>query len=154
MLSKTHRRVVWFGLSMALVGGALLMRATGAGAADSTTVNVTRIFTGPDGVSHSEVVRLSMKDILPTRQQTDTIPVSAMRVVRYRPGYVKDWHPAEQEQYIVTLSGRGEVELSDGTKVAMEPGSIALADDLTGKGHVTRTVGSVDRVVLHIEVPR
>jgi hypothetical protein len=32
------------------------------------------------------------------------------------------------------------------------PGSIDLAEDLTGKGHITRVVGNEDRVTLAIPV--
>ena len=36
---------------------------------------------------------------------------------------VRDWHAAERHQYIVTLRGRGEIELVGGRKIALEPGS-------------------------------
>jgi len=55
---------------------------------------------------------------------------------------VADWHTAPRRQYVITLSGHGEVELIDGTKIALGPGSIDLAEDLTGKGHITRVIGN------------
>jgi quercetin dioxygenase-like cupin family protein len=65
---------------------------------------------------------------------------------------VADWHTAPRRQYVITLSGRGEVELVDGTKIPLGPGSIDLAEDLTGKGHITRVVGNEDRVTIAIPV--
>ena len=59
---------------------------------------------------------------------------------------------AERHQYIVTLRGRGEIELAGGRKIALEPGSIILAEDSTGKGHISRTVGTEDRIALNIQV--
>jgi hypothetical protein len=53
---------------------------------------------------------------------------------------------------VITLSGRGEVELVDGTKIELGPGSIDLAEDLTGKGHITRVIGNEDRVTIAIPV--
>ena len=63
-------------------------------------------------------------------------------------GSVQDWHTAPQRQYVITLSGRGEIEVAGGKKIALEPGHIELAEDLTGKGHITRAIGSEDRVTL------
>ena len=36
--------------------------------------------------------------------------------------------------------------------ISVGPGSIELAEDLTGKGHITRTVGNEDRVTIQIPV--
>ena len=71
---------------------------------------------------------------------------------RAPPGRVADWHVAPRRQYVITLSGHGEVELIDGTKIDLGPGSIDLAEDLTGKGHITRTIGNEDRVTIAIPV--
>ena len=51
---------------------------------------------------------------------------------------------------MITLSGQGELELSGGNKVSVGPGHIELVEDITGKGHITRTVGSEDRVTIQI----
>ena len=37
-----------------------------------------------------------------------------------------------------------------GRKIALEPGSIILAEDATGKGHISRTIGTEDRIALNI----
>ncbi len=74
--------------------------------------------------------------------------VSGAQFVRWPPGHVRDWHNAEQRQYVVTLSGRGEVEVSGGQKILLNPGRIILVEDVTGKGHITRSIGSEDLVLL------
>ena len=71
---------------------------------------------------------------------------------RAPPGRVADWHTAPRRQYVITLSGHGQVELIDGTKIDLGPGSIDLAEDLTGKGHITRVIGNEDRVTISIPV--
>jgi hypothetical protein len=45
----------------------------------------------------------------------------------------------------VTLSGEAEIEISDGTKRRFGAGAIMLADDTSGRGHITRVVSSVPR---------
>jgi len=51
---------------------------------------------------------------------------------------------------VITLSGRGELEVAEGKKIPVEPGSIELVEDTTGKGHITRVVGLEDRVTLQL----
>ncbi len=53
-------------------------------------------------------------------------------------------------QYVITLSGRGEIEVAGGKKISMGPGHINLIEDLTGKGHTTRVVGTEDRITVAI----
>jgi hypothetical protein len=49
---------------------------------------------------------------------------------------------------VITLSGYGEVEVAGGKKIHLEPGHIDLVEDLTGKGHITRTTGTEEQVTL------
>ena len=58
----------------------------------------------------------------------------------------------ELAEYVITLSGHAELVLSGGQTIQVGPGSIELAEDLTGKGHITRTVGTEDRVAILIPV--
>jgi hypothetical protein len=41
---------------------------------------------------------------------------------------------------VITLTGRGEIEVSDGKKVVLEPGRVVLVEDTAGKGHVSRAL--------------
>jgi hypothetical protein len=61
-----------------------------------------------------------------------------------------DWHHAPRRQFVVTLSGEAEVEASDGEVRRIVPGTVMLADDLTGRGHITRGVGTQERLSLFI----
>jgi quercetin dioxygenase-like cupin family protein len=61
------------------------------------------------------------------------------------PGYELSWHCAPRRQYTITLTGRAEVEVGDGTVAQVGPGDVLLAEDLTGQGHVTRVVGTEPR---------
>jgi len=69
---------------------------------------------------------------------------------RASPGRVSDWHTAPRRQYVITLSGHGELEVSGGKTISVGPGNIELVEDTTGKGHITRVVGTEDRVTLQV----
>jgi len=51
---------------------------------------------------------------------------------------------------VITLSGRGEIEVAGGKKIAVGPGQINLIEDTTGKGHITRNLGPEDRIAITI----
>ena len=53
-------------------------------------------------------------------------------------------------QYVITLSGQGEIEVGDGSKKLFEPGDVLLAEDTTGQGHVTRVVGDQPRTMMWV----
>ena len=53
-------------------------------------------------------------------------------------------HPAPRRQFVVTLSGMGEIVTSTGERRRIGPGGVLLAEDTTGKGHLTSAVGSED----------
>jgi hypothetical protein len=43
-----------------------------------------------------------------------------------------------------------EIEIGDGTKRQLVPGDVLVAEDLTGKGHITRGVGEDPRISLAV----
>jgi quercetin dioxygenase-like cupin family protein len=116
------------------------------GAQAPKPIVATRIFTGPDGQSHSEEVELK----LTSDTATDMLKATGIQFRRQPPGRFSDWHVGPRRQFIITLSGRGEIEVAGGKKIALVPGRIELIEDTTGKGHTTRVVGSEDRVSIAI----
>lgn len=105
-------------------------------------MKITRLYTGKDGESHFEEIEVPAEKL----QAADGILFREAP-----PGHIQQWHPAPRRQYVITLSGQGEIETGDGTKKRFGPGDIMLADDLTGRGHITRVVGNQPR--LYAQIP-
>ena len=101
-----------------------------------------RLYTGDEGQSHFEELDLAMGPVGSSPMQAAT----GVTFRRSEPGEFIDWHPAPRRQYVITLSGHGEIEVGDGTVRCFGPGDVMLAEDLTGKGHLTRVVGNEPRV--------
>jgi hypothetical protein len=95
--------------------------------------------------------RRSRSSLLQAVARTTCSPVPACSFAT-PPGREIDYHPASRRQYVITLSGHAELVLSGGQTIQVGPGSIELAEDTTGKGHITRTVGTEDRVVILIPI--
>lgn len=62
------------------------------------------------------------------------------------------WHNPPCKQYIIMLHGSMEIEISDGARRIFHPGDVLLAEDTTGKGHITRAASEGVRKYLVIPV--
>jgi hypothetical protein len=137
----------------ALLGAAVVFQAShtaqGAGAQEHKRIFITRLYTGADGQTHAEEIDAKFSPA-GGNDVYSLMANAGAELHRAPPGRVADWHTAPRRQYVMTLSGRGEIELMGGKKIEVGPGSIELAEDLTGKGHITRTVGNEDRVTIQI----
>lgn len=108
-------------------------------------IMMTRVYTGPDGLSHAQQVEMKLNGNV-----TEMMKATGVEFSRRAPGPVSDWHVGPRRQFVITLSGRGELVMGDGTKVAVGPGHVNLIEDTTGKGHTTQNLGSEDRIVVTI----
>src|SRR6187455_129297 len=116
---------------VALLGGMLGVWVSGTThdvvAAQRAEIVVTRIFTGPDGQTHAEDTSLKLRPGGAFTEVSDMAKATGVQFRRQEPHYFEDWHTAPRKQYVVTLSGRGEIELADGQKIQLGPGRILLA---------------------------
>jgi hypothetical protein len=110
-------------------------------------VMMTRLYTGPDNQTHAEEIEVKFAGG-GSGNVFKMLPVTGAELHRGLPGSVADWHTAPRRQYVITLSGRGEIEVAGGKKFPIEPGNIDLVEDVTGKGHITKVTGTEDRVTL------
>ncbi len=122
-------------------------------------VVITRIFTGQDGLAHAEDIELDLNargatDMLKaTGAEFSVRPPTAganSRNTAATDPNAPGWHTGPARQFVITLSGNSEVEVSGGVHVAAGPGHINLIEDTTGKGHITRNFGPQDRIALTI----
>jgi len=104
-------------------------------------MRITRIYTGDDGESHFEDIDVPMID----RGQ----PIGSISRLEKATGilfretgadYSYDFHTAPRRQYVINLDAGVEIEVGDGSKRRLGPGDIILAEDTTGRGHISRSV--------------
>lgn len=107
------------------------------------------LYAGPDGESHFRDVEVET-GAAGSSELSEAIPVSGLIFRRSAADQYIDWHPAPRRQFVITLSGAAEVQASDGEVRRIGPGTVMLADDTTGKGHITRGVGDVERLSLFV----
>ncbi len=78
---------------------------------------------------------------------SNSYPSPNVRFAELPDGMVQSWHHAPARQVVVVLSGELEVGTSDGQTRRWRAGEAFLADDVTGQGHTTKTVGGPARVL-------
>jgi hypothetical protein len=123
--------------------------------ASPKAVTVTRIFSGPDGLTHINEIELKLSTYAQGHgdaAQSDPTKAARAYVVRLPPGYFSDWHNADHRRYVIPLTGLAELEIGNGEKVRTQISRLYLAEDLTGKGHTFRVVGESDWVALFVDL--
>jgi hypothetical protein len=104
-------------------------------------MKIARLYTGQDQQSHFDEIEVPFggeRAIL----ASDLQAASGVVFRCAPPGTVVDWHPAPRRQYVVTLAGEWDIECGDGSVRRFKPGDVMLAEDLSGRGHISRVVGN------------
>ncbi|MFZ0419961.1 MAG: hypothetical protein WAM04_17810 [Candidatus Sulfotelmatobacter sp.] len=119
-----------------------------------TPVTATRLYTGADGLTHVDQVNIDFAPVAgepSTVEESEPVKTASSYVVRAAPGFFSNWHNADKRRYVITISGRAEIEVAGGQKTFAQPGRILQAEDLTGKGHTFRVVSTDDWVALFVD---
>jgi hypothetical protein len=120
-------------------------------------VAYTRLYSGPDGVSHFAREELILA-LRPGGQGLEALAVNRIGDVKgvtfaqLKAGATEDWHVAPQRILMVCVRGIAEITAGDGQKRRLTPGEFMLLEDTTGKGHITHALGTEDHVALAIPV--
>jgi hypothetical protein len=110
---------------------------------------IVRVYSGSDGESHfEEMTPDQFSDIV------NSVGPGDITVNRRPSPSESDYHNAPRLQYVVNLAGTAEFETADGSKVRMEPGDVLVAEDVTGHGHIARSIGNEFRVSLAIPLAK
>jgi quercetin dioxygenase-like cupin family protein len=103
-----------------------------------------RIFADEDGKSAFEDVEVDgtptvTVEGVPPLLVSGPFPASSMLVVEQPAGGTPEWQPhvAPRKQWLVVLSGRAVVTVSDGERREFGPGSLLSFEDTEGEGHMS-----------------
>ena len=106
---------------------------------------ITRIYNGDDGMSHFEDIEPPFGDPLYSGGPVVSAPSERAIEITFQwaePGVSLGWHTAPRRQYICFSSGEVEIETGDGIIREFGAGTVILVEDVTGKGHLSKFVGT------------
>ena len=148
------------GLLAAVFGGGDALATDGISTTSilegDTVVSYVRIYADAEGSSHFEDLEagLNLVEVAPGIAPLYASPfkqASQYAFISAKPGWREDWHTAPQRQFLVYLAGVTEFQVSDGEIRKLGPGTILLAEDTIGKGHISEVVGEDDVVAVLIQ---
>ncbi|MFH0768173.1 MAG: hypothetical protein V1932_01225 [Chloroflexota bacterium] len=113
-------------------------------------MKITRLYTGSDSQSHFSDIELPLVGTPNASRHSETIKATGIIFRETGKEYNIDWHTVPRRQFVITLAGKGEIEIGDGTKRQFGPGDIMLAEDTTGRGHISRAVGKRPRISIFV----
>jgi hypothetical protein len=128
-------------------------------AARATDERVTclRIYADAKGETHMQDIDIALlpreffKDRAPLRL-SDTLGASGCNICRVPSGmHEVGWHNPRGRKLVIWLTGDVEFETSDGDVRRVAAGSIVLAEDTTGKGHISRHPAE-GQLVVHVDL--
>lgn len=108
-------------------------------------MRIHNIYADAHGESHIRDLDIEWAHQGPTGKISEAVAVSSVAFRLTDGSYDLDWHNAPRRQYIVNLDGRVEITTSDGESRVIGAGEIILAEDTTGKGHLSKAVGGEPR---------
>ena len=115
-------------------------------------MRIHNIYADAQGESHFRDIHVEWASSGPAGKISDPVPVSSLAFRTTDGSYKLEWHNAPRRQYIVNLEGSVEIATSDGERRVIGPGEIILAEDTTGKGHVSKAVAGGARRSLVIPI--
>jgi len=126
--------------------GAVLAGAKTLAQTEDTAIEarVIRVYATPDGESRIQDLVIS--------DDAGPAPITRMTAGVYRGSgaTAPDWHTAPRRQFAINMTGELEVEITDGTRRRIGAGDLVFLEDLTGRGHVTRALGPITNLFLHV----
>lgn len=115
-------------------------------------MKIVRLYTGADNESHFEDIEVDFQSAGRNMMASDLEPARNVMFRTAPADHYSTYHPAPNRQYVITLSGAVEIEVGDGSIRHFGPGDVMLAEDTTGRGHITRVVGGQPRHYVFIRL--
>ncbi|MBL6751333.1 MAG: hypothetical protein ISP90_12460 [Nevskia sp.] len=115
-------------------------------------MEIIRFFETPDGGSRFEQRELPFPKTFTDEYGNDyqlgePFDVGSAIFAELPHGLDQSWHGAPNRQLVLVLTGRLEVETTDGQIRRWGPGQVFMADDTGGKGHKTRVLEGPARLL-------
>ncbi|MDP3559538.1 MAG: hypothetical protein Q8R79_04200 [Legionellaceae bacterium] len=104
----------------------------------ASSIPYTVLFTGEDGNSYFKNGELPLNL---DKNGGMYSPIAVENVVFGKsPIEQQKWHNTPRKMFIIVLSGVMQIQTSGGEIKDFEAGTVLLANDVTGKGHLTRAL--------------
>ena len=103
-------------------------------------MRIHNLYEDENGESHFRDIEVEWVEQRGVSRLSARIPVSGLIFRETQADYDMDWHPAPRRQYIINLDGGVQLTASDGESRVIGAGEVILVEDVSGKGHLSKSV--------------
>jgi hypothetical protein len=104
-------------------------------------MQIHNLYADEHGDSHFRDIEVQWVEERNSSKLSARLPANGVIFREIPRDYDLDWHPAPRRQYVVSLDGDMRITASDGESRVIGAGEVLLVEDVTGKGHLTKSVG-------------
>jgi hypothetical protein len=115
-------------------------------------MHIHNLYEDEYGESHFRDVEVEWEAERNFSKFSATLPATGIIFRETAGDYDLDWHPAPRRQYIINLNAGAELTASDGETRIVAAGEVILVEDISGKGHLSKSVGGQLRQSIFIPV--
>ena len=115
-------------------------------------MRIHNLYTDENGESHFRDIEVEWVEERNYSKLSARLPATGVIFRETAGDYDLDWHPAPRRQYIVNLDAGAKITASDGESRVIDAGEIILVEDVSGKGHLSQSVGGAMRHSIFIPI--
>ncbi len=99
------------------------------------------LYEDENGESHFRDIEVEWVEERNYSKYSARLPATGIIFRETAGDYDLDWHPAPRRQYIINLDAGAKLTASDGESRIIGAGEVILVEDISGKGHLSQSVG-------------
>jgi len=115
-------------------------------------MRIHNLYVDAEGISHFRDIEVEWAEEREFSKYSARLPATGIIFRETSPDYDLDWHPAPRRQYIINLDGGVKITASDGESRVIGAGEVLLVEDITGKGHLSKSVGGKMRRSIFVPI--
>lgn len=115
-------------------------------------MRIHNIYVDDNGESHWRDIAVEWVEERNFSKLSARLPATGIIFRQTSGNYDLDWHPAPRRQYIINLDGGVKITASDGVAREIGAGEVILVEDISGKGHLSQSIGSKMRHSIFVPI--
>jgi hypothetical protein len=115
-------------------------------------MRIHNLYCDASGTSHWRDIEVQWVEERNSSKLSARLPATGIIFRETSGDYDLSWHPAPRRQYIINLDGGVQITASDGEARTIGAGEVILVEDVTGKGHLSKSVGGRMRRSIFVPV--
>ena len=115
-------------------------------------MRIHNLYTDANGQSHFRDIEVEWVEERRGSKMSKRLPASGIIFRETQAVHDIDWHPAPRREYIINLDAGVKITASDGESRVIGAGEVVLVEDITGKGHLSKSVNNQMRHSIFVPV--